>query len=231
MGKIIADFGPITPAKTAPDRREVQSRPISESKVSKMLIKFRLVFVVFFCNSSLRNFFSSHWVADVESPTRPERIVEFIAAVLGASMRAGLWADARLFSGAQPNSRGTTAESSWFVLVLVLSRGVRSLFGPTRKLSPWGNFSDGGLNQSIKRRLSWQTFRLIDWLIDDKLTLTWLVYWIFTAQSVFTGAGLKWPNTADNTVFVWFHMSICFCSFRVLVCSTMHFLRIIRFLC
>ena len=28
------------------------------------------------------------------------------------------------------------------------------LFGPTRKSSPWGNFSDGGLNQSIKRRLS-----------------------------------------------------------------------------
>ena len=35
-----------------------------------------------------------------------------------------------------------------------LSRGVRSLSGPTRKSSPWGNFSDGGLNQSIKRRLS-----------------------------------------------------------------------------
>ena len=36
----------------------------------------------------------------------------------------------------------------------VLSRGVRWLFGPTRKSSPWGNVSDGGLNQSIKRRLS-----------------------------------------------------------------------------
>ena len=36
----------------------------------------------------------------------------------------------------------------------VLSRGVRPLSGPTRKSSPWGNFSDGGLNQSIKRRLS-----------------------------------------------------------------------------
>ena len=35
----------------------------------------------------------------------------------------------------------------------VLSRGVRLLFRPTRKSSPWGNFSDGGLNQSIKRRL------------------------------------------------------------------------------
>ena len=46
----------------------------------------------------------------------------------------------------------------------VLSRGVRSLFGPTRKSSPWGNFSDGGLNQAIKRRLRLYTFRLIDWL-------------------------------------------------------------------
>ena len=36
----------------------------------------------------------------------------------------------------------------------VLSHGVRSLFGPTQKSSPWGNFSDDGLNQSIKRRLS-----------------------------------------------------------------------------
>ena len=36
----------------------------------------------------------------------------------------------------------------------VLSRGVRSLYGSTRRSSPWGNFSDGGLNQSIKRRLS-----------------------------------------------------------------------------
>ena len=35
----------------------------------------------------------------------------------------------------------------------VLSRGIRSLFGPIRKSSPWGNFSAGGLNQSIKRRL------------------------------------------------------------------------------
>ena len=38
--------------------------------------------------------------------------------------------------------------------ITVLSRGVRSLFRPTRKSSPWGNFSDSGLNQSIKRRLS-----------------------------------------------------------------------------
>ena len=78
----------------------------------------------------------------------------------------------------------------------VLSRHVRSLFGPTRKSSPWGNICDSWLNQSIKPRFSLWTSRLIDWLIDDKLTLTWLVYWIPTARSVFTGAGLKWPNTA-----------------------------------
>ena len=28
--------------------------------------------------------------------------------------------------------------------------------------------------------------------------LTWLVYWIRTARSVFTGAELKWPNTAGQ---------------------------------
>ena len=48
--------------------------------------------------------------------------------------------------------------------VTVLSRAVRSLFGSTRKSSPWGNFSDGGLNQSIKRRISLSTF-MIDWFI------------------------------------------------------------------
>ena len=32
----------------------------------------------------------------------------------------------------------------------------------------------------------------------NKLTLTWLVYWIRTARSVFTGAWLKWPNTAGQ---------------------------------
>ena len=34
--------------------------------------------------------------------------------------------------------------------------------------------------------------------MDEKLTLTWLVYWSRTARSVFTGAGLKWPNTAGQ---------------------------------
>ena len=39
------------------------------------------------------------------------------------------------------------------IMYTVLSRGVRSLFGRTRKSSPWGNFSEGRLNQWIKRRL------------------------------------------------------------------------------
>ena len=50
--------------------------------------------------------------------------------------------------------------------------------------------------------------RLIDWLIDDKLTLTWLVYWIRTARSVFTGAGLQWPNIAGQySTFSHFNLS------------------------
>ena len=82
----------------------------------------------------------------------------------------------------------------------VLFRYVESLFGPTRISSPWGNFSDGGLNQSINQAWTFIVNLSIDWLIDDKLTLTWLVYWIRTAQSVFTGAGLKWPNiTGQNS--------------------------------
>ena len=76
----------------------------------------------------------------------------------------------------------------WPQQYTVLSRGVRSLFRPTRKSSPWGNFSDGGLNQSIKRRLSLQTF------IN---TSTWLVYWIHTARSVFMGAGQYSVSNAD----------------------------------
>ena len=48
-------------------------------------------------------------------------------------------------------------DMSGFTIVLkkctVLSCSVRSLFGPTRKSSPWGHFFDGGLNQSIKRTL------------------------------------------------------------------------------
>ena len=42
---------------------------------------------------------------------------------------------------------------------------------------------------------------LIDWLIDDKLTLTWLVYWICTARSDFTGGGAKVTELPrDNTI-------------------------------
>ena len=85
-----------------------------------------------------------------------------------------------------------------FYFNTVLSRDVRSLFGPTRKSSPWGNFSDGGLDQSINQALKFILNLLVDWLIDDKLTLTWLVYWIRTTRSVFAGAGLKWPNTAGQ---------------------------------
>ena len=90
----------------------------------------------------------------------------------------------------------------------VLSRYVESLFEHTRKSFPWGNFSDGGLNQSIKRRLSLWDFEVIDWLIDEKSTLTWLVYWIRTAWFVFTGAGLKRPqHNGIAAVQKWRHAS------------------------
>ena len=92
-----------------------------------------------------------------------------------------------------------------------MSRGVRSLFGPTRKSFPQGNFSEGELILIHQAYVEWQqisttmvevlrsrSFRLIKWLISDTLTLTWLFYWIRTARSVFTGAGLKWPNTAGQ---------------------------------
>ena len=64
-----------------------------------------------------------------------------------------------------------------------LSRGVRSLFGPTRKSSPWGNFSDSEWNQSIKHRL------FIVNLLQSQIR---------TTGSVSTGAGLKWPNTTGQ---------------------------------
>ena len=93
-------------------------------------------------------------------------------------------------------------QKTFFVLLgkrtgTVLSRYVESLFGPTRKSSPWGNFSDGGLNQSIKRRLSLLTFGwLIDWLTISWLWLDWFIG--FVPHDVFTGAGLKWPNTVGQ---------------------------------
>ena len=87
----------------------------------------------------------------------------------------------------------------------VMSRGVRSPFGPTRRSSPWGNFSDGGLNQSINQAYTFIVNLSVDWLIDEKLTLTWLAYWSRTARSVFTGAGLKWLNiTGQYRVFCFF---------------------------
>ena len=84
--------------------------------------------------------------------------------------------------------------SAW--LITVLSRGVRSLFGPIRKSSPWGNFSDDGLNHSIKRQtLHCKPFSVIDWLINDESTLTWLVYWTsYRTICFYGGGGLKWPN-------------------------------------
>ena len=42
-------------------------------------------------------------------------------------------------------------------VITVLFRGVRSLFGPTRKSSPWGNFSNGG--SFVAGPFGW----LIDW--------------------------------------------------------------------
>ena len=37
--------------------------------------------------------------------------------------------------------------------VIVKKCGLRSRFGPTRKSSPWGSFSDGGFNQSINQSI------------------------------------------------------------------------------
>ena len=51
-------------------------------------------------------------------------------------------------------SRKTNRQKRNTLAYTLLSRDVRSLFGPTRKSSPWDNSSDCGLNQSIKRRLS-----------------------------------------------------------------------------
>ena len=52
--------------------------------------------------------------------------------------------------------------------------------------------------KSINQAQTFIVNLFVDWLIDDRLTSTWLVYWIRTAWSVFTGAGLKWPNTAGQ---------------------------------
>ena len=67
---------------------------------------------------------------------------------------------------------------------------------------PWIKSINQSINQGRQQimveTLHSRSCRLIVWLIDDKSTLTWLVYWIRTARSVFTGAGLKWPNTAGH---------------------------------
>ena len=72
-----------------------------------------------------------------------------------------------------------------------------------------------------RMRFSFLHFQLFIWsidcLIDNKLTLTWLVYWIRTARSVSTGAGLKWPNTAGqhstcNSTLMVFALEWCSCS-------------------
>ena len=57
-------------------------------------------------------------------------------------------------SCAKPVDEKTMMKSFFWkkLMSVVLSRDARN--GPTRKSSPWDNFSDGGLNQSIKRRLS-----------------------------------------------------------------------------
>ena len=85
----------------------------------------------------------------------------------------------------------------------VLSCGVRSLFAPTRKSSPWGNYPDGGLNQSIKRRLSLSILRLTDWLIDWRkvnFDLTGLLD--LYCPICFYGGGGGWSDRTlrDNTV-------------------------------
>ena len=76
-----------------------------------------------------------------------------------------------------------------FFPVTVSSRYVESLFAFTRGIIPVGQFSRK-CAQSIN-----QPWTFIGWLLDwRKVNLSWLVYWVRTARSVFTGAGLKWLN-------------------------------------
>ena len=65
------------------------------------------------------------------------------------------------------------------------------------KIIPVGQFFRRWI-KSINQAYTTAVNLSVDWLIDDQLTMTWLVYWIRTARSVFTGAGLKWPNTAGQ---------------------------------
>ena len=75
-------------------------------------------------------------------------------------------------------------------------------------------------------------FPTVDWINQSSLDfhckpLTWLVYWIRTAWSVFTGggAGLKWPNTAGqyNTVPRGFFLPCFDMSFSTLLTSSLTF--------
>ena len=90
----------------------------------------------------------------------------------------------------------------------VLSQGVRSFLWTHPEIIPVGQFFRRwikSINQSIKSDNNspqrwWKHFVVgpFGCLIDDKLTLTWLVSWIRTAGSVFTGAGLKSLNIAGQ---------------------------------
>ena len=62
------------------------------------------------------------------------------------------------------------------------------------EIIPVGQFSRQ-CAKSINQAWTFIVNLSVDWLIDDKFTLTWLVYWIRSARSVLTGAGLKWLNT------------------------------------
>ena len=86
----------------------------------------------------------------------------------------------------------------------------------------WIKSINQSINQSIKNDnkfpqrwwnhfaldpFDWLIDRLIDWLIDDKSTLTWLVYWICTIRSVVTRVGLECLNikgwySISRSVFV-----------------------------
>ena len=79
-----------------------------------------------------------------------------------------------------------------------MPRHVESLFCIHSGIIPVGQFSRICANQSINQAWTFSVNLSIDWLIEAELTLTWLVYWIRTARSVFTGAGLKWPNSTGQ---------------------------------
>ena len=122
-----------------------------------------------------------------------------------------------LFINSQTCSHGpslanrTWWEKSWYVHVNVygmqafgrkrvtaLSLGIRSLFGPTQKSSPWDQFFRRWI-KSFNQAWTFIVNLWVDWLIDDKLTLTWLGLlgscWTIGFNG---GGGWKWPNTAGQ---------------------------------